>query len=109
LLKGEFSPDDTTEGFQAPKLHLSSDFWPRTNHRIGFNCSLPQNAPSSLLLDGATGILEVEWAEEVEERNTIFFGNVNEKEKKTWTPLEGIKSGWFICLNPNQNGKKPMN
>jgi hypothetical protein len=59
---------------------------------------LPQNAPSSLLPDRATRILEVEWAEEVR-RNTIFVGNVNEKEKKAWTPLKGIKLGWFICLN----------
>jgi hypothetical protein len=60
---------------------------------------LPQNALSSLLSNGATGILEAEWAEEVKERNTIFVGNVNKKEKKAWTPLEGIKFGWFICLN----------
>jgi hypothetical protein len=66
----------------SPELHLSSNFWPRTNHGTGFNRSLPQNASSSLLPDGATGILEAEWGEEVEERNTIFVGNVNEKEKK---------------------------
>jgi hypothetical protein len=51
--------------------------------------------------DGATRILKAEWAEEVEEKNTIFVGNVNEKKKEAWTPLEGIKSGWFICLNPD--------
>jgi hypothetical protein len=48
LLEGEFGPDNVVEGFQAPKLHLSSDFWPRTNHGTGFNRSLRQNAPSSL-------------------------------------------------------------
>jgi hypothetical protein len=31
---------------------------------------------------------------------------VNEKEKKAWTPLKGIKSGWFICLNPDPKWKK---
>jgi hypothetical protein len=67
---------------------------------------LPQNAPSSLLPDGATRIPEAEWAEKVEERNTIFVGNVNEKEKKAWTPLEGIKSSWFIFLNPDREWKK---
>jgi hypothetical protein len=93
LLEGEFGSDNNAKGFQARELYLSLDFWPRTNHETGFNRSLPQNAPSSLLPDGATGILEAEWAEEVEDKNTIFIGNVNEKEKKAWTPLEGIKSG----------------
>jgi hypothetical protein len=106
LLEGEFGPNDTTKGFQAPELHLFLDFWPRTNHKIGFNRSLPQNTPSSVLADKATKILEVEWADEVEERNIIFVGNVNEKEKAAWTPLEGIKSGWFICLNPNAEWEK---
>jgi hypothetical protein len=67
---------------------------------------LPQNASSLLLPDGATRILEAEWAEEVEERNTIFVGNVNEKEKEAWTPFEGIKSGWFNCLNSDPKCEK---
>jgi hypothetical protein len=46
LLEGEFGPNNTAEGFQALELHLSLDFWQRTNHRTGFNRSLPQNAPS---------------------------------------------------------------
>jgi hypothetical protein len=47
-----------------------------------------------------------EWAEEVEERNTIFSWNMNEKEKEAWTSLEGIKSGLFICLNPDPEWEK---
>jgi hypothetical protein len=38
--------------------------------------------------------------------NTIFIENVNEKEKKAWTPFKGVKSGWFICLNPDPEWEK---
>ena len=106
LLEGEFGPDDTAQDFQEIQLPLSSEFWPRTNHGTGFNRALDQNVPSPLQPHGATEILEAEWAEEIEERNTIFVGSLNEKEKEAWSPLEGIKSGWFVCLNPDPKWEK---
>jgi hypothetical protein len=105
LLKGEFGLDDTAKGFEAPELPLSGSFWPRTNHGTGYNHSLSQYASSSVQLQGVTRILEVEWVEDVQERNTINVGKVNEKEKEAWTPLEGIKSGWSVYLNPNPEWK----
>jgi hypothetical protein len=81
-LEGKFGLDDSAKDFQALELHLSSDFWPRTNHKTGYNHSVPQNAPSSLQPHGAMRILEAEWAKNVEEKNTIFVGKMNEKKKE---------------------------
>jgi hypothetical protein len=34
-------------------------------------------------------------------RKEMFVGRPSEKEKQAWNPLEMIKDGSFVCLNPD--------
>ena len=45
--------------------------------------------------------LEKELAQEMQARKEMFVRRPNEKEKQAWNPLEMIKDGGFVCLNPD--------
>jgi hypothetical protein len=108
-LEGEFGPEenynataqieDSEEGL--PKL--SYRFWPRTNHGTGYKFDIPSMEDHTLTEEHNDEMqdLEEELAQEMQGRNEMFVGRPSEKEKQAWNPIEMIKDGSFVCLNPD--------
>ena len=114
-LEGQFGPDNASdfEDSEEDLPKLSYRFWPRTNHGTGYKLQ-PQSMEDHIQPTQDNNVemedLVRELAQEIQGRESIFVGRPSEREKQAWNPLEMIKDGSFVCLNPDphweiENGK----
>ena len=109
MLNGEFGlQGDDNEGctVQEGMPKLSTWFWPQTNYGTGYK--IDTQSMDNLTQDTITeGYIEYnalveERTEERRGRNEMFVGRPSEKERSAWNPLEDIKEGSFVLLNPSE-------
>ena len=89
---------------------LSTPFWPRTNHGTGYK--IDTQSMDNLTQDTITkqnieyNALVEEMAEERRGCNEMFVDCLSEKERSAWNPLEDIKEGSFVLLNPSKESEE---
>ena len=113
ILEGEFGPVENCdatpqfEGSEATLPKLSYQFWPRTNHGTGYKSELSSidEEPMEEHNEDMRN-LQKEHAEEMRVRQQSYVGRRSEKEREAWNPLEMIKEGTFVCLNPQAEWEK---
>ena len=83
-------------------LMESEDFWPQTNHGMGYNADANLSRISKNNLDAPNLLqnLQHELDEELLEKDIIFVSREKDKERNNFVPLKDITEGKFVVIRP---------